>query len=217
MKNDRRQAPSGNAFLYILIAVALFAGLIMVLSRTQDATENDRLTQGQQQATAQRILAYVNDAGQAWARMNQMGTDLDDLDLVLPTSGSFNTAPTIHKLFHPDGGGLLYRDMNEAPFRASASTPVGWSFVLVNADWSATSATDLIMNYVNIDAALCAKLNTLIRNDATIPTVTVNFTNTFVNGSTALQESECADCKIHNSLCVKNGGVYAFYNALALR
>lgn len=217
MKNDGSTPQSGNAFLYILIAVALFAGLILVLNRTQDTTENDRLTQGQQQATAQRILAYVNDVGQAWARMNQTGTDLDDLSLVLPTSGTFNTAPTIHKLFHPDGGGLLYRDMNEAPFRADANTPVGWSFVLVNADWSATSGTDLMMTYVNIDPKLCAKLNEIIRNDATIPTVTVNFSNTFVSGSSPLQESDCADCKTHNSLCLKNGSVYAFYNALALR
>lgn len=217
MINHTNNRASGNAFLYILIAIALFAGLMLVLNRGQDSTEHSRLSQGQLQANAQRLLAYVNDASQNWRRMDESGTDLGEISLMLPTNGAFNNAPTIHKLFHPDGGGLLYRDMNEAPFRASAAAPVGWKFTLVNADWSATSGTDLIMTYVNIDGDICGKLNELIRNDATIPTVTVNYTNTFVNGGTALQESECAECKEYSSLCMVNGGVYAFYNALQLR
>lgn len=212
MKNQ-----DGNVFLYILIAVALFAGLSFVMSRGQDGGEKTVLDQATLKTTAQRLTAYVDQASQAWLQMHETGTDLDELTLILPSNGVFNSASTIHNLFHPDGGGLTYREMNDDTFRASATTPVGWKFALVNADWTATTGTDLLLTYVNVKPTLCAELNRIIRNDATIPTVTVNFTNTFTNGSAALTEVACPDCKVQGSLCVQNTGVYAFYNLIEAR
>lgn len=217
MKNRPTSSQSGNAFLYILIAVALFAGLTLVMTRGQDSGETSQLDQGKLQTNAQRLIFYVDQASQSWTRMDGMGTDLDELSLMLPTNGAFNNAPTIHKFFHPDGGGMLYRSMDEAPFRASAATPVGWYFIAVNADWSPTSSTDFIMTYINLSEDLCAKLNDMVRSDSTIPTVTVNYTNTFVNGSTPLAEADCAECKEYSSICVKNGGIYAFFNMIQMR
>lgn len=214
MKNH---AAAGNAFLYILIAIVLFAGLTFVMSRGHDSGDKTVLNQAELQSTVQRLLSYVNQTSQGWLQQSNTGTDLDELDLTLPSDVTFNNAPTIHKLFHPDGGGVVYRDMNEALFRASAAAPVGWNFVLVNADWSATAGDDLIMTYMNIKESLCAKINDMVRDDATIPTVTVNFTNTFVNASAPLMEAACPECKIYSSLCVQNTGIYAFYNILELR
>lgn len=215
MKNTPQ---SGNAFLYILIAIVLFAGLTFVLSRGHDSGDKTILSQAQLQTAAQRLLSYVNQSSDSWLQLRNTGTDLDEVDLTLPTAGTFNNAPTIHKLFHPDGGGILYRDMNEDTFRENASTPVGWKFVLVNADWTATTGTDLMMAYVNVRADLCAKINELVRDDATIPVTTVNSTNTFVTGAAALTEVACPDCKIYSSLCIEDaGGAYVFYNLIEAR
>lgn len=217
MKNTPSFSQSGNAFLYVLIAIALFAGLTLVLTRAQDGGENTQLDQGKIQVNAQRLVSYVDQAGQSWLRMQSTGTDLGELSLMLPTNGSFNTAPTLHKFFHPDGGGFLYRSMNETPFRKDATAPVGWFFVLVNVDWSETTGTDFLMTYINLTEDLCAKINDLVRGDSSIPTTTVNFNTTFNTGGTSFQEAQCAECKNYNSLCIESGGSYAFYNIIEMR
>jgi len=218
MKKYYKSTESGNIFLYVLIAIVLFASLTFVLSRGQGGNNKTVLDQATLQTTMQRLTNYVGDVSQAWVQMKDTGSDLDELDLTLPTAGGFNTAPTIHKLFHPDGGGVLYNDMNDELFRANATAPVGWKFVIVDADFSPTSSTDLLMTYVNISEKLCAKINLSIRNNATIPVTTVNFANTFVAGSSPLTESACPDCKTSSSLCIEDAsGIYAFYNMIEMR
>lgn len=215
MKNHHE---TGNVFLYVLIAIVLFAGLTFVMSRGHGSGDKTVLDQATIQTTAQRLISYVNQSSQAWLQMTQTGTDLDDLDLTLPSAGTFNDPPTIHKLFHPDGGGVVYRDMNEEIFRKDTNVPLGWKFVLVNADWTGTTGTDLIMTYVNVKQQVCAKLNALMRDNAAIPVTTVNFTNTFVNGSASLTEAACPDCKTYSSLCIEDAtGDYAFYNLIEAR
>lgn len=218
MNNFYRSSESGNIFLYVLIAIVLFASLTFILSRGQNSGDKTILDQANLQNTLQRLTTYVGDVSQSWVQMKDTGSDLDKLDLTLPTDGTFNTAPTIHKIFHPDGGGVLYNSMDDSLFYANTTTPVGWKFVLVNADFSPTSATDFLMTYVNISKKLCAKINLSIRNNATIPTTTVNFTNTFVAGSAPLTEANCSDCKTYPSLCIEDGsGTYAFYNMIDMR
>lgn len=213
MTNQQR----GNVFLYILIAVALFAGLTMVITRMQDNGELSVLSQGQVKTYAQRLTGYADQTSQAWLQMKGAGENLGGVSFMLPTDGSFNSAPTIHKLFHPDGGGLQYNAMNEDTFRASSTTPVGWSFTLVNADWTATSGTDFLLTYMRLKQSICAEINRKITGSTTIPAVTVNFTDTFVDGTTPLAEADCAECKTYPSICVQNGGVYAFYNLIDVR
>ncbi len=209
---------SGNIFLYILIAIVLFASLTFVLSREQGGGDKTILDQASIQSNMQRLTGYVGEVSQSWTQMKNTGSDLDRVSLMLPTNVAFNTAPTIHKLFHPDGGGILYRDMNEAIFRENATAPVGWKFVLVNADFSSTSATDLLMSYVNISQKICAKINATIRNDAAIPVTTVDATNTFINGTAPLTEAACPDCKAYASLCIEDvNGLDVFYNMVEMR
>lgn len=222
MKNVRNLSvftpESGNIFLYILIAIVLFASLTFVLSRGQDGGDKTIYDQANLQSSMQRLTGYVGEVSQSWTQMKNTGSDLDRVSLMIPTDAAFNTAPTIHKLFHPDGGGILYRDMNEAIFRENATAPVGWNFVLVNADFSPTSATDFLMSYVNISSKICAKINETIRNDATIPVTTVDATNTFINGTAPLTEAACPDCKIYASLCIEDvNGIDVFYNMVEMR
>jgi hypothetical protein len=207
----------GNVFLYLLIGIALFASLTFVITRSQNTAETNVLGQAQVETSAQRLIGYMNEASQTYLQMKNTGTSLAEIDLVLPSAGGFTAGSHIHKLFHPEGGGLTYNAMNEATFRASATTPVGWKFVKVNADWTATSGTDLVMTYIRVKQPICAEINRRITGSTTIPTVTVNFTNTFEAGSTALQETQCAECKTYPAICVQNTGVYAFYNLIDVR
>jgi hypothetical protein len=217
MKIHSSSPQAGNMFLYILVAVALFAALSLVFVRSDDTGETNAIDRAQLKTTAQRLLTYVNQTSDSWLRMRESGTDLDELDLTLPSAGTFNNDPTIHKLFHPDGGGLLYRDMNEVLFRASTATPVGWAFVKTNADWSVEAGDDLILTYLNLKQSLCAEVNRLATGSTTIPTVTVNFTTVFSTGAADLTAAACPECETHSSLCVENAGIYAFYNMIEMR
>jgi hypothetical protein len=214
MKKSVPNHQAGNVFLYILIAVVLFAALSMVLMRGQDTGEQSVVSQTELSTTAQRLLTYVGQTSQAWVQMRSSGTDLDEIMLTQPSDGSFNSAPTIHKLFHPDGGGVLYNAMNEATFRASAAAPVGWHFALISNDWSASGAPALTMTYLNIKRSLCEELNRQITGSTTIPTTTAHYTDVFADGLSTLTEAACASCKSNSSICLNNGGVYAFYNVL---
>lgn len=207
----------GNIFLYLLIGIALFAGLTAVMTRSQNGGDEGVLAPAQIELAAQRLILTTNQAAQAYLQMKETGTDLTELDLTLPDDGTFNTPPHIHKLFHPEGGGLTYNAMNEDTFRASATTPVGWKFVKVNADWTATAGTDLIMSYIRLKQPICAEINRKITGSTSIPAVTIDFANTFEAGSSPLLEADCADCKTYASICVNNAGVYTFYNLIDVR
>jgi hypothetical protein len=209
---------NGNVFIYLLIAIALFAGLTMVLTRTQTgSTDQNTFSEGQVNIAAQRLLNTASAASQVWLQMKNTGTNLTELDLVQPSSSVFNTGSSHQKMFHVDGGGMQYNDMNTDDFRASSTTPVGWYYTKVQADWTTSSAADFLMTYIRLKQSICAAINLRLTGSTTIPTVTTNFTNVFASGTSDLLESECAECKTYPSICVQNGGIYAFYNMIDAR
>jgi hypothetical protein len=215
MKNHRQ---SGNAFLYILIAIVLFAGLTFVLSRGHDSGDKTVLNQAQVQTTAQRLMSYVNQTTQGWLQMSNTGTDLDELDLTLPSDVTFNNAPTIHKLFHPDGGGVLFREMNDPEFIATPGTPEGWYFVLVDTDWSPSTATDFMMFFTNLKQSLCAQINLEITQSTVIPVATFDSEALGDGTLNPLTEATCASCKTHASICIQDSiGRYVYFNTIEQR
>lgn len=209
---------NGNAFLYILIAVALLAGLTFILSRGQDGGEKHLYDRADVQTRAQRLMSYVNEASQAWLQMQQTGTDLSELDLMYPDDGSFETPPNIHKFFHASGGGFTYNRMDSDEFKGSAAAPTGWRAALVNADYTDTASTDFFMTYLNLDQNLCAKINEMVRNDSSIPTATFDAEDTLVDASSPLTESDCAECATHTSICVRDSvNRYVYINLIDQR
>ncbi len=66
MKKYYKSTESGNIFLYVLIAIVLFASLTFVLSRGQGGNNKTVLDQATLQTTMQRLTKYVGDVSQAW-------------------------------------------------------------------------------------------------------------------------------------------------------
>ncbi len=209
---------NGNAFLYILIAVALLAGLTFILSRGQDGGEKHLYDRADVQTRAQRLMSYVNEASQAWLQMQQTGTDLSELDLMYPDDGSFETPPNIHKFFHPSGGGFTYNPMDNATFQGSAGLPTGWKATMINADYTDTSGTDFFLTYMNIDQNLCAKINEMTMGNASIPTATFDAENILVDANSPLTESDCPECATHTSICIEDSeNRYVYVNLIGQR
>jgi len=216
---------NGNVFVYILIAVGLLGSLMFLISKS--ASQNDavsELSEGESKIVAGEIIAYAAAASSAIAQMQQTGATVGMIDFIVPSDTNFNDAPTIHKLFHPDGGGFNYKPI---PLKASADDKTGLSAGYYigrfnNIEWTPTTAQDVVFTAYEIKQTVCAEINKKITGASTIPTVTgESLQNLFVSDdlhtgtNDDFTETNCAACKEIPALCVSDGsGKYAFYSLL---
>jgi hypothetical protein len=215
----------GNVFVYILIAVGLFGALMFVLSKS--SSQNDagtELSEGESKIAAGEIIAYAASATNAIAQMQQTGATVQMIDFMLPADTHFEDAPTIYKLFHPDGGGLNYKPL---PAKASADDKTGLAAGYYigrfnNIQWTPTTAQDVVFTAYEIKEPVCKELNKKVAGISTIPTVNGDsLQNLFVYAdlhtgtNSNFTKTNCAACEEISALCVTDGaGKYAFYSIL---
>lgn len=208
----RRISQSGNAMIYILIALGLI-GLLTATMMRQDSTASDDLSQEQAEFQAAQILEYTAAAQNVINQMVVLGTNPNDIDFVLPSNASFNTAPHYNKFFHPQGGGLIYQDATLPPFVSNATTPpAGWHFTKrTNVEWTPSATADLIMTARSIDPTVCRVLNKKITGSDAIVTVdvTADLTRilTIQGAAMHLTTATCPNCEGHAQLCVQSGAL----------
>lgn len=217
--NDR-----GNAFLYVLIAIVLFAALTYAMVRNHDAGgAASEIDEGRVSVAADSILAYAVSTQTAITRMDQMGTSADAIDFMLPSDTVFNDPPTLDKLFHPDGGGLVYKPLPKDALDATVTNPDAGFYVgrFSNFEWSPTTAQDVIFSAYGLTQAVCARLNRQITGDAAIPEIQgISLQQALVDaslhtsGNADLDSSTCADCEEKPALCIREGAKYGFYSIM---
>lgn len=213
----------GNALIYVLVAIVLFGILTYTLADSDSRTSVSERDEAISETTVTQLISYGSTISNVYIQMEQTGTDIDELDLTLPSSGTFNNPPTIHKLFHPDGGGLTYRDDATASFidaSCAAGMTAGWTFLKnVNWGWSKTTGDDFFANLVCVKRPVCAAINKKITGSSAIPTFGGNLYNVFVTGSNDFATGDCAACEQYSALCVQDGtGIGAvFYNLIKSR
>jgi hypothetical protein len=216
---------NGNVFVYILIAVVLLGALMFTLSKTSN--QNDavgELSDGQNKIVAGEIIAYAASASNALTQMQQTGATVDQIDFELPSDSNFNTAPTIYKFFHPDGGGFNHKPLPaKAVADDAAGLEAGYYVGFFNSfEWTPSVASDVVFTAYEITEGVCTELNRKIDGSSTIPSVNGGQLEEFLvddslyAGSNApFNISNCAGCEDKPSLCVTNGsGKYAFYSLL---
>lgn len=216
---------NGNVFVYILIAVVLFGSLMFALSRS--ASQDDpstELAEGQVKIAVNEIIAYAASTSNTITQMQQTGATTDQIDFMLPSDTDFNTAPTIYKIFHPDGGGLNYRALPKGTFDNGGAGLAPGYYVgrFNNIEWTPTSAQDTVFTAYDIHQDVCEAINYKITRSTTIPTASgSNIENFFVfddlhSGSNVdFMVTNCAACEDIPALCVTNGsGKYVFYSIL---
>lgn len=215
----------GNVFVYILIAVGLFAALMFVISKS--ATQTDaagELSEGESKIVAGEIITYAASATNTLSQMQQTGATINMIDFMLPSDTDFNIAPTIYKFFHPDGGGFNYKPL---PTKASADDKTGLAAGYYigrfnNIEWTPTTANDVVFTAYEIKESVCKELNQKVVGSTNIPTVTGDsLQNLFVyddlhSGTNAnFMKADCPICDEISALCVTDGsGKYAFYSIL---
>ena len=229
INKHNRPAERGNALIYVLIAVALFAALSFTLGRQSDSDEAGSLDDSKAELYATQLISY---AAQAQSSIDQMlitGSEIDDLDFILPTAAAFNTPPDIHKVYHPAGGGLSPGRLPVEVIAQNITDPVaGWYMGRFNnVEWSATAADDVILVAYQISQSVCSKINELVNGSSAIPTMTDSIRETMIDdtlytGSNVDLTTDdpgdiCPECDRVPSLCVQNqaGTAYGFYTILA--
>jgi len=216
---DSAKNQRGNAMIYILVALALFGFLTLALTRQNLRSDNQNLSRERVDLYSNELIEYVASAPQVIDMMIMSGYETSDLDFMLPTNAGFNTAPHIHKVFHPSGGGLNYLPEPSSNILEPISANAGWQYQdQINVEWTPTTANEAIITAHEIKRPICEYINETITGSTAIPVLTGTIERHFVPGSgnNNFTTTECAACEGFSSLCVANNTqtAYSYYTIL---
>ncbi len=218
---------SGNALVYVLIAIALFAALGFTLSRQNDGSGANQLSDQEATLYATQLISYSAQAKSAIDQMFFTGSEIDDLDFTLPNEAGFNAPPHMHKVFHPLGGGLNPGNLpQKAQTEIATTPPANWYLGRFNnIEWTATTAHEVILTAYQIKQEVCAKINKHLTGNTTIPALNGSMSRYLIDtvsnsGMTTVSGSPvCTACHQVTSMCVSNAGetAFSFYTIIADR
>ena len=219
----KKNTDAGNALIYVLIAIVLFAALGFTLSRQTTDSDVSEIDDAKVEFYAAQIIAYAAQAKSAVDQMTFTGSTITDFDFVLPGGAGYTTAPHIHKIFHPEGGGLTRGNLPpKAVLEISTPPDAGWHMGRFNnVEWTDSTGTDVILTAHQITKSVCEALNKKITGSTTIPALTGDLDDYLIDTATDndLTVAVCASCESYMSLCVSDNTVsaYSFYTVLADR
>jgi len=219
---------SGNAMVYVLIVVALFAALSFILSRQTDTSEAGTLSAEKREIHTAQMLQTTMQLKQVIDQMTFIGTAIDALDFTPPggsTGGiDFEDPPFGNKVFHPSGGGLtMPRLSDEVIARFNDDPEPGWYIGRFNdVEWTPSENDDVIATAHQISQALCAHINRKLTGEPDIPELSAQILNRLLidaEHSSAIDNirftsAHCAECYGRPALCVKEQGrnLWSFYS-----
>lgn len=230
---SRPSAQRGNATIYVLIVVALFAALAFVLTRQGDSSESGHMSNEKALIVAGDIIAYPAQVKQAIDMMVMSGTNPSDFDFTRPGQANFLTDPVITKIFHPDGGGLILAQLPEgSTSQSSTNPPAGWYLgEFNNVGWTVSSDFDLMLTAYQVKKEVCERINLKLTGSTYIPSLNGNtIPNLMIDkenppgiavhsGTNAdFNASACSSCFGKPAMCVSEGGSrYGFYSVILNR
>lgn len=221
-QHNRRKNERGNALVYVLIAIALFAALSYTLARNTDTNEAGTLSEDRAELYATQLISYAAQAKSVVDQMLFQGAQIDDLVFTLPSEAGFNNAPTMYKVYHPDGGGLIPATIpDQALNEISTTPPSGWYMGrFSNVEWTPTTDQDIILTAYQIEKSVCERINFTVTGNTDIPKISSGAMSDYLvpdSFDTDFMEADCPDCSDHSSLCISNSAAsaFAFYSIIA--
>ena len=225
--NPHRSGERGNALVYVLIAIVLFGALSFTLGRQTDTNEAGIMSDEHAQLYATQLISYTAQVKSAIDQMQfTAATSIDQLDFTAPTDAAFDTGTLIHKVYHPQGGGIVPGRLPEAVIAQSNTDPVaGWYLGRFNhVEWTATAADEVILTAYQINEKVCGIINEKITGSSAIPSVSIVLRGLFIDDSLhsgtntdllTQTTPHCAACDQLGSLCVNRGDMYLYYTIIA--
>jgi len=220
--NEKRQSQNnteaGNALIYVLVAIVLFAALSFTLTRQTDTDEAGYLSSDQAELYASEIIAYAASAKSTVDQMMFTGSSIDDLDFILPSDAAFDTGSDIHKVFHPQGGGLNYRALRSEQITDATG---GIFVVKKNVEWTSSTATDAILSFYRLNRSICTRLIEKIDNTLHTPSSDAIIDDIFTDeaDTDTLNTTTCPTCENKFVAAIENASndSCTFYMVLADR
>ena len=228
-----RQKESGNALVYVLIVIALFAALSFTLGRQTDTSEAGALSEEKAELLATQLINYAEQVRQIIEQMSFTGTTMDDYDFTLPSETvNFDTPPHIDKVYHPDGGGLIPGTLPKEAVAQSTTDPMpGWYLgQFNNVDWTNSNGTDIVLVAFQLRREVCEQLNEIITGSTAIPILNDSIKEVLIDDSlygvgsntdftTTVPTDTCQTCNEKGTLCVQNQSenAYGFYSVVGQR
>jgi len=202
--------------IYVLIALALFGALTLTLSSQNEQADGQDISDEQAEFYATELIEYAASVKNVIDQMIAIGTDIDELDFINPTNAAFNTPPHIHKVYHPQGGGLNY--VEDFPSDLQISGTSAWYRISsTNVEWTPTTESDVVLSAIRIPENVCRKINVKILGTSNIPALDDFLSPYLTTGVTDFNIINCPECEGYPSLCVVSNpvGNYGFYNIIA--
>lgn len=232
------KAESGNALLYILIAVILLAALSLAVAQSGRGNIN-QVSAEKIKLYASELIDYSNAVANAVTQLRLRGCKDTALSFENPAvSGYINGSAPSDKschIFDPAGGGINWKIMpSEFLGNHTALSSLKGSVDFtgnVEIQESASASGDLVMHVDILKKAVCLKINDLLHianpggdapTDALAAEGTVTkFTGSYVTSSTNIIGDNAAEFTRAKAGCrhVVNGGedAYFFYRLLIAR
>jgi len=218
----------GNALIYVLIAIALFAALSFTLSRQSgDSGGQSHLSEEKAELYASQLISYAAQAKNAVEQLLFEGSTVDELDFVLPSDAAFETGSDIRKVFHPGGAGLSPGTIPEQLVsQVDTNPPAGWYMGMFNnVEWTESSAQDVILTAHQISRTACEQINEKVTGNTTIPATNVTLNLILIDDSKHTGTNQpfnianCGACEDMPALCISNAGgtKFSFYSILVDR
>ena len=197
---------SGNAVIYVLIVIALFAALTFIIAKHSDTSETGTLSKTQVEIDATQILQVSMQVKQAIDGMLYSGSRIDTLDFTLPGEAGYNTPPNEQKVFHPGGGGVILPRLPDRSTVAGTDPDPGWYLGRFNNfDWTPTTQPDVVLTAHHLNRDVCAKIDEKLTGSSTIPASSTALNLVLVKhaGNIDFSSSDCSGCGGQVSMCVE--------------
>lgn len=229
-----RAAQAGNAMIYVLIAIVLFAALSLIVARQGDDSESSALSTQRANIVAAQLIATSMQLKQGVDQMLYSGSNADTLDFVTPDDEPAFSAGTnqADKVFHPAGGGIILQPIpSDAVNQVSADPPARWYIGrFLNVEWTSTTAEDVIMVAHQVNEQVCRSINEKILGSPTPLISSINPRDILIddvahNGSNpgTWLTASCPTCAGKISACmvgpseIPGRNIYSFYSLVISR
>ncbi|PZQ46636.1 MAG: hypothetical protein DI551_04825 [Micavibrio aeruginosavorus] len=227
-KDSKRTGEQGNAIIFILLSVMLFAALAYTFMRGSQ-TGQSNLTAGQAKLAAQEIMEYSNRLGRAVEKLQGRGCSENGLSFVnsyqAPLDYTNISAPADNScdIFNEAGGNITANAFRDYMVSAASRTNGAPMFLSSNAiNDLGTANSELLFVVPDLRAEVCQAINIHLNISGDMPAHTIDATPYQGSYPAALQTlgtggTNPAAVTEKNAFCLLNGTSYSFVRVLIER
>lgn len=223
--SNPRNSERGNAFIFILLGIALFAALAFTISRGMQGTTATTMSSRDAELAATDILAYAQRLERGLSTLRRKNISENDIDFdngIVTGYAHTPVQPDANKLFNAVGGGVSWQspppgvnDGSEWHFTGATCIPdLGTGMAGCSSDGD--SNEELIVVLPNVNQVVCERIDAKL-GIAPIPTdggsgySTTKFTGSFTDGTAIVLPTP------YSTACFTDGTDYFFYSVLLAR